>query len=432
MASMNTTFDQILPKLTELFVQHSTELAQITPLLVNRDLSGRVRLIVQERIEHDPAARAALATLCSAMLTALGVHAFAPERAVLFEAALEDAYAGSNPFALEGVPGVQVIDRLATQGDWATIAEEAQGSPRIVFFSIKGGVGRSSALAVAAWQLAQDGKRVLVLDLDLESPGLSSSLLPPERQPTYGIADWLVEDLLDNADALLPEMVATSELSREGEIYLVPAHGRDPGEYVAKLGRVWMPKVSADGSRESWSARLRRLLAALEAQYTPDVILIDSRAGIDEVASACVTDLGANLVLLFALEGTQTWTGYRILFEHWRSHGVAPAIRERLQLVGAMLPELDTRSYWEGLREHGWYLFQQIYDEQAPGQTDGFNYDLPDDQAPHTPWPIQWHRSFAALSSLHSRLEMLDTQQVQLIFGGLTQALSTYLEEASE
>jgi len=120
------------------------------------------------------------------------------------------------------------------------------------------------------------------------------------------------------------------------------------------------------------------------------------------------------------------------LFEHWRSHGVAPAIRERLQLVGAMLPELDTRSYWEGLREHGWDLFQQIYDEQDAGQTDGFNYDLPDDQAPHTPWPIQWHRSFAALSSLHSRLEMLDTQQVQLIFGGLTQALSTYLEEASE
>lgn len=428
---MTITFDHILPALTALFRQHPAELALVTPLLVNRDLNGRVRLIAEERIEHDAVARAALTTLCAAIQDALGVHAFPPERAVLFEAALADAHAGAFPFPLEEVSGVQVIDRLATQGDWASITEEATGAPRMVFFSIKGGVGRSSALAVSAWQLAQEGQRVLVLDLDLESPGLSSSLLPPERQPTYGIADWLVEDLLNNADALLPDMVATSELSREGEIYVVPAHGREPGEYVAKLGRVWMPKVNADGTRESWAARLRRLLSALETHCQPNVILIDSRAGIDEVASACVTDLGANLVLLFALEGSQTWTGYRILFEHWRSHGVAPQIRERLQLVGAMLPELDTKAYWEGLRENGWDVFQQIYDEQAPGQTEGFSYDLLDDQAPHRPWPIQWHRSFAALSSLHSRLNTLDTKQVQLIFGGLTQGLSDYLEACS-
>jgi len=48
--------------------------------------------------------------------------------------------------------------------------------------------------------LLRTGKRVLVLDLDLESPGLSSSLLPPDRQPMYGITDWLIEDLVDNAD----------------------------------------------------------------------------------------------------------------------------------------------------------------------------------------------------------------------------------------
>jgi Mrp family chromosome partitioning ATPase len=58
-----------------------------------------------------------------------------------------------------------------------------------VFFSIKGGVGRSTALAATAWRLAQAGKRILVLDLDLESPGLSSSLLSPDRQPVYGITD---------------------------------------------------------------------------------------------------------------------------------------------------------------------------------------------------------------------------------------------------
>ena len=91
------------------------------------------------------------------------------------------------------------------------------------------------------------------------------ALLPPERQPLYGITDWLVEDLVDQGDALLDAMIATSDLSRDGQIYAVPAHGADPGEYIAKLGRVWMPKVHSDGRRESWSMRLQRLLQTLEA-----------------------------------------------------------------------------------------------------------------------------------------------------------------------
>ncbi len=145
-------------------------------------------------------------------------------------------------------------------------------------------------------------------------------------------------------------MIATSDLSGGGRIDVVPAHGTDPGEYIAKLGRVWMPKVHSDGRRESWSMRLQRLLQTLEARVRPDIVLIDSRAGIDEVASSCVTDLGANLILLFALEGSQTWRGYRILFEYWRHLGVAPHIRERLQTVAALMPELDPAAYLADLR----------------------------------------------------------------------------------
>src|SRR5690606_32409458 len=120
--------------------------------------------------------------------------------------------------------------------------------------------------------------------------------------------------------------------SHDGEIHVVPAHGADHGEYIAKLGRVWMPKLRADGTRETWSSRLGRLLRDLEERIQPDVTLIDSRSGIDEIASACITELGANLILLFALEGEQTWNGYRMLFEQWLRAGVAQQIRERLQV----------------------------------------------------------------------------------------------------
>src|ERR1019366_1396294 len=46
-----------------------------------------------------------------------------------------------------------------------------------LFYSFKGGVGRSLALLNAAYTLAGRGRHVLVVDMDLEAPGISSFLL---------------------------------------------------------------------------------------------------------------------------------------------------------------------------------------------------------------------------------------------------------------
>jgi hypothetical protein len=423
-----TTFDDILPKVAVIFQPHIEEILRIAPVYVNRDLNGRIRLIVAEQWAADLQAKNALASIAQSLFEQLGAHAFPAHQAILFEEKIDTVVQACFAAPLADVDGVWVIDRLATEGNWSTIAPVAAGVPRVVFFSIKGGVGRSTAMAAAAWSLAQSGKRVLVLDLDLESPGLSSSLLPNERRPTFGITDWLVEDLVGNGDAVLREMVVTSTLSHDGDIYVIPAHGANPGEYVSKLGRAWMPKVTADGQRESWSQRLQRLLNALEDSIKPDVILIDSRAGIDEVASACVTDLGAALVLLFAIDGEQTWSGYRILFQHWRTTNVVRNIRERLQLVGAVIPELGGVEYVSTLREGAWTLFSdELYDEVAPGEIasgDVWSFDASEEGAPHSPWPIRWHRGFAALRSLHARLDGIDTNEVSSVFGDLIDGIT--------
>lgn len=443
------TFDQILPIATEVLGTRRKLLSDLSWLLINRDLNGRVRLIAPESVEEDSCQRAEVEALYQALAERIAPHAHPAGSGILYEADREQAWRGAVAFALEGFDKVWIVDRLATEGNWAEIAPESQGTTRIVFFSIKGGVGRSTAMAAAAWWLAQAGKRVLVLDLDLESPGLSSSLLPPERQPLYGVTDWLVEDLVDNADTVFANLIATSNLAHDGEIYVVPAHGADPGEYVAKLGRVWMPKVHPDGAREPWSSRLQRLLQALEEHICPDVVLIDSRAGIDEVASACVTDLGANLVLLFALEGSQTWSGYHILFEHWRRAGVAEQIRERLKTVAALVPEVERIDYLEGLRERAYSVFADaLYDEIAPpppeaigreeveGEerwrvrqlVEGWNFDQADEGAPHYPWVVHWHRSFAGLRSLQGRLAVIDAPEITSIFGTLIEGIAGTLD----
>jgi len=427
-----TTFDAIIPTLVEIFQHAETEKPSVRPILINRDLNGRVRLIVDQKWENDDGAKIELHKLAHLMKEKLEPHAYPVEQALLFETDFEQALQGEITFLLEGTQDVFIVDRLAMEGNWASISAPSTSTPRIVFFSIKGGVGRSTALASAAWALAEDGKRVLVLDLDLESPGLSSSLLPEDRRPIFGIVDWLVEDLVDNDQSVFEDMVATSDLSHNGEILVVPAHGVDPGEYIAKLGRVWMPKMNSHGERESWSQRLGRLLEKLEKRWTPDVILIDSRAGIDEVASACLTDLSASTILLFAIDGDQTWSGYRILFQHWLKSGVALEIRERLQAVGAMIPELDAAGYFEGLLENSWDTFSdKLYDEIQAGKIatdDIWSFDEMDESAPHFPWQVRWFRSFAALKSLHGRLAAIDGEEVRTVFGPLIEGIMHLVE----
>lgn len=424
------TFDQIQVELRIALRPYADGLRSLDWLIANRDLNGRVLLIAPESVKIDETKLAMLRDLATLVAERLRPHAHSYDAAVLFDDTREEALQGASAFALEGYDNVWLADRLATEGDWAHIEGESKGAPRVVFFSIKGGVGRSTALAATAWAFAQAGKRVLILDLDLESPGLSSSLLPDERRPQYGITDWLVEDLVDNAEAVIQDLRATSDLSHDGEIYVVPAHGADPGEYVAKLARVWMSKVSADGTRQKWSARLRRLIDELERRMEPDIILIDSRAGIDEVASTCVTELGAKLILLFAQEGRQTWTGYRILFEHWLRHGVANDIRESLQIVGALLPEIGHEEYIRGLQENGYDLFAgTLYDAISAGEAigDRFHFEAHADSAPHCPWGIKWHRSFAGLRSLHGRLSEIDADEVRSIFGPLIKGVAESL-----
>lgn len=427
-----STFDQIIPELREILSGYADFVQRIAPIYVNRDLNGRVRLIVSAAYETDQSILETLKAISQQMQAQMGSHAYTPDQAVLFEANLEAIAYGAPIFPLDGIPGVSLIDRLATQSNWSTISPPSDRASRVVFFSIKGGVGRSTAIAANAWSLAQSGKRVLVLDLDLESPGLSTSLLPLDRRPKFGITDWLVEDLVDNGDEVFASMVASSDLSHDGDIFVVPAHGSESGEYVAKLGRAWMPKTSVNGVRESWSQRLQRLIELLEDRWAPDVILVDSRAGIDEVASACVTDLGANLVLLFALDGDQTWSGYRILFRHWRTTGVVREIRERLQVVGALIPDLDGVEYTVGLREEAWSLFaDELYDEVPAGTAaigGTWSFDSADEGGPHYAWAIRWNRGFNSLRSVHSRLHGIDADEVLAVFGPVIQGISSVVQ----
>ena len=107
-----TTFDEIIPKLTDIFQQQKNA-AAIRPILINRDLNGRVRLIVDEKWEKDAHAKAVLDEIARKVQEALGPHAYSAAQALLFESNFEEALPHEIKFSLEGIADVYVVDRLA-------------------------------------------------------------------------------------------------------------------------------------------------------------------------------------------------------------------------------------------------------------------------------------------------------------------------------
>ena len=63
----------------------------------------------------------------------------------------------------------------------------------VTFYSFKGGVGRSMAMMNVAMELVAAGRKVLVVDFDLEAPGLETFNLPQPKKSPKGIVDFVVD-----------------------------------------------------------------------------------------------------------------------------------------------------------------------------------------------------------------------------------------------
>ena len=346
-----------------------------------RNLFGKLRISVSDTVENE-AHCAALQRLAGKLAEALGARGYPADNGVLFvsDSLLDEVRETAESF--EGFDNVRWEERMVAGRGWwtAPARHDARRAKRWTLFSVKGGVGRSTTAAVLARHLARGGERVLVVDLDLESPALSSAMLEPGARPDFGIADWFVEDLVGQGDRVIERMTAAPAWADDvnGTAVVAPAHGRDPGEYLAKLGRVHMESAKAP-----WAARLERLLTALEARHHPTVVLLDSRCGLYDIAAAAVTDIAAR-VLLFADGSEAGWADYGLLFRHWRECGLTASICERLAFVSALTPPKNTPAYLDRFRERTLELFRDHLSE-APASS---------------PMPVFWNEDLAAGASL--------------------------------
>jgi Mrp family chromosome partitioning ATPase len=178
-------------------------------VVVVRDLLGRNALALQG--EPDPeeveSLRADLRKSCQPFVGGEPVlvlaHMFAPDLVT------NSPHRQPAPFTLSPSGLVSVIERGTVGSEWLN-PSDAPLARRVTLYGFKGGVGRSTATFALAQHIANKGKVVLVVDLDLESPGVSTMLSPNlDGLPEHGILDHLVEYGVGNAAGL--NLVAKSE-----------------------------------------------------------------------------------------------------------------------------------------------------------------------------------------------------------------------------
>ncbi len=394
-------------------------------MLLVRDVLGRFALVVDDRENDVPTEHA---TAWSERLIT-GLHRYAADRPLLLASGMfsADDLLGSeraqpDPLYLraEGHGSVRLLDNTVVGEDWAQVstpAVEFDGSRthRTALYGFKGGVGRSTATAILARHLADQGHIVLVVDLDLESPGAGPLLAAGARLPLHGIVDQLVESAVDNADGL--ELVAPTGYNPRtgrGELWVAPARGRDaegvPYSYVDKLNRVYADIPGMDfADRLAAAVRACECAVARESESgrRPNIVLLDSRAGIHDIAAVTISRL-CDLALLFGADNKQTWGGYGDLFFAWRSSGQARAIREKLRMVASMVPDSPQRpmdGYLDSFREHSWECFSVLYDDDLPEPDTrqlipgAFSPSMEDDSAPHHPIPILFEPGLVGLDA---------------------------------
>ncbi len=439
-------FDKVLPLAAAFVLEHTAVLGG-QPLLV-RDVYGCVRIAVDDR--EQPLFTESLQATASQFDQLLGRYSPGPDESDVFLLGSrlfdpEAVFSSPDILSLPEQPGVRLLERQITGQDWLRpplSAPPQAGSPqprRATLYGVKGGVGRSTALAIWAKHLAEvRGKRVLVVDLDLESPGISSILLPPGRSPDFGLVDYLIEEGVGQGAVILPHICASSPFAEgsRGEIVVVPAHGEAPGDYLAKLSRIY--QGIPDGPPD-FASRIFLALMKLEEQVRPDVVLLDSRAGLHDIAAMAITRLDA-LALLFAVNTPQTMTGYQLLFDSFRRHPERLlSYRNNLQAVAALVPDTNRPEYMRSLQTRLYDLFSRsVYESEPEPDKDSptddwtaechevWNYSLDDSDAPHQPIPIRWYRWFLDFDPVNQP-EAFAKAEVEAAYGDFTKRATELL-----
>lgn len=392
------TFNQVLPAVVRI-CEGTPGMIDLEACCAVRDLRGRIRLVLKPRAAA--AMQVDLKALGASLKAELGAYFVEPIWSTGAEkpnearfasevfnhaqrwsdATYDDAGTGQIGIA-SGVRWFKYERRLSKQ-EWLEPVKPTKppwslGADRpaiVTFYSFKGGVGRTTALVACAWQLAKLGKRVAVVDLDLEAPGLGALL---GAEGARGVVDYLIDFLATGASDLTDLVVPSTTL---GNQVLVLSAGTLDARYLEKLGRLdFLGGQETDKGSPIEQALVGLLHSLIKLTPRLDYILIDSRAGLHDLAGLSLHRL-AHVDVLVSRASEQGYRGLDLTLASL----VKRKGREQLEciLVHSIAPTAGTpEAVYEGQEflERSYEAFGKYVYLDAQKQT----IALDDSTAPHT------------------------------------------------
>ena len=165
------------------------------------------------------------------------------------------------------------------------------------FYSFKGGVGRTMALMNAAVELANTGRRVLVVDFDLEAPGLDTFEILHSETQVPGIVDFVNEYIASGQAPEVNRFIGESPDigDQGGGLWIMPS-GAHHKSYATNFSQIdWDTLYEQhDGYllfedlKEQWKQAIK-----------PDYVLIDSRTGHTDTGGICTRQLPDAVAIFF-------------------------------------------------------------------------------------------------------------------------------------
>ena len=209
----------------------------------------------------------------------------------------------------------------------------------VSFYSFKGGVGRTMALANVGARLAQAGRKVLMVDFDLEAPGLSTYDFPKPDLDTLGVVEFVNEYLRTNRAPRVNDYLYHSPGFGKGggDLWIMPAGLQDDG-YASKFAQIDWQELYEE---RNGFLLLEDLKQQWEKELNPDYVLIDSRTGHSDVVGICTRQL-PDAVVLMMFPNAQNLVGLRKITSDIREHeGLLDGRKIRQHFVVSNVPDLD-------------------------------------------------------------------------------------------
>jgi cellulose biosynthesis protein BcsQ len=178
--------------------------------------------------------------------------------------------------------------------------------PKIVaFYAYKGGTGRTFALMHTAWALAREGRRIVVIDLDLSAPSIGG-LVGKSASPGFVelVRDWRFRRTPAVRDALV--QIPLDSRAR-GALYALPA-GQIDEHYLDDIEQLdWRlllePQSPWTRPRKDLfdtTTFFQEMAQEIAETVRADAIFLDAPTGLNDTANVCLRVLADAVIAIFA------------------------------------------------------------------------------------------------------------------------------------